>query len=205
MNLCEVIFLAGRLGLDDDGWPVAPLLDRLEHEASCLGWSAFPGGRPRHWDPRLIEIPSLANRWLKPLIRRLRIDGAFEHASLLHVLHEEMAELALFALAEACQLPYLQTVDDFAALTGVYGSAGAGSAASWSQAPIWPASWPVVWGFPAIGSACSRRGSSAPEPRPGFGWRIPVIGTAGPPEGSGFGCFLPRPARFSTPGTTPSS
>ena len=67
-------------------------------------------------DPRLIEIPSLSNRWLRSLtIRRLRIDGAFEHARLLHVLHEEMAETAL-ALADACQIPYLQTVDDFTIL-----------------------------------------------------------------------------------------
>ena len=112
----EVLFLSGRLGLDDDGWPVTSLLDRLERRGVLGRVICLSRGFSSGSDPRLIEIPSLSNRWLKSLtIRRLRIDGAFEHARLLHVLHEEMAETAL-ALADACQIPYLQTVDDFAIL-----------------------------------------------------------------------------------------
>ena len=38
----DVVILAGRLGLDDDGWPLGPLLDRLEERgiaprAGCTG------------------------------------------------------------------------------------------------------------------------------------------------------------------------
>jgi hypothetical protein len=112
----DVFLLGGRLGLDDDGWLLPPLLDRLEQRGVharviCVSRGCIPQS-----DTRIIEIPSLGSRWLKQLtIRRLRIDGAFENAGLLHVLHEEMTEVAL-ALVDACEIPYVQTVDDFSVL-----------------------------------------------------------------------------------------
>ena len=50
----EVVLLAGRLGLDDDGWPLAPLLDRLEQRGIlprvlCLSRGAGPGQIPGSW------------------------------------------------------------------------------------------------------------------------------------------------------------
>src|SRR3954447_14143909 len=112
----EVILIAGRLGLDDDGWPLAPLLDRLEQggiqpQVLCLsrGSSAGP-------DPRFLEVPSLGNRWLRPfVIRRLRGETGIVEPALLHALHDETSDMAL-ALADEWRLPYLQTVDDFGAV-----------------------------------------------------------------------------------------
>src|SRR3954447_17423706 len=112
----EVVLRAGRLGLDDDGWPLAPLLDRLEQRAIvprvlCLSRGASPGQ-----DPRFLEIPALANRWLRSFaIRRLRIEAGIVGPALLHALHDETADVAL-ALADHWNLPYLQTVDDFGAI-----------------------------------------------------------------------------------------
>ena len=107
--------LAGRLGLDDDGWPLAPLLDRLEQRGIlprvlCLS-------RPSRARTRgFWRFPSLGNRWLRSFaIRRLRLETGMVEPDLIHALHDEMAEVAL-ALADHWRLPYLQTVDDFGAI-----------------------------------------------------------------------------------------
>src|SRR4051812_10804299 len=79
----EVLLLAGRLGLDDDGWPLAPLLDRLEQRGIrprvlCLSRGASSGQ-----DPRFQEIPALGNRWLRSFVlRRLRLEAGIAEPGL---------------------------------------------------------------------------------------------------------------------------
>jgi glycosyltransferase involved in cell wall biosynthesis len=188
----EVVFLAGRLGVDDDGWPLIPLLDRLERRGVLSRVLCLARGLASGADPRLIEIPALSNRWLMPLtIRRLQIDGAMEHACLLHVLHEEIAGAAL-ALAEACQLPYLQTVDDFAVLDH-----GLRVSRRWFRGLVVTSPDLARDVSAGLGIPADRISVIAPGVQPGSeaprlaGWRIPVICTAGIPRaGSGFGCFL---------------
>lgn len=193
----EVFLLGGRLGLDDDGWPVTPLLDRLEQRGVaariiCLSRGCAGG------DTRIIEIPSLGSRWLKPLsLRRLRLDCAFEHAGLLHALHEEMVDVTL-ALADACQIPYVQTVDDFAALDG-----GLRLSRRWFRGLVVTSPDLARELSQSLEFPSERVNVLLPGLQPAIeaprlaGWRIPVIGTAGlPREGSGFGCFLAAARRF---------
>lgn len=188
----EVVFLAGRLGLDDDGWPLIPLLDRLERRRILSRVICLARGNAAGDDPRIIEFPSLSNRWLRGLtVRRLRLDGALDQARLVHVIHEEMADVGL-ALAEACQKPYLQTVDDFAALDH-----GLRFSKHWFRGLVVMSAalareLTASLGIPPELINVSAPGlEPVPEASPLAGWRVPVIGTAGAPrEGSGFGCFL---------------
>jgi len=66
-DLTEVVFLAGRLGLDDDGWQMTMLMDRLQRRGVlarviCLSRGSSPGS-----NPRVLEFPALGHRWLKKL------------------------------------------------------------------------------------------------------------------------------------------
>jgi glycosyltransferase involved in cell wall biosynthesis len=113
----EILFLAGRIGLDDDGWPLSPLLDRLEQRGVLGRVICTASNGAAGEDPRFLEIPTLQNRWLRPLwIRGFRFDSELERPHLLHVIHEEMAEAAI-ALADSWQIPYLLTIDDFDTLS----------------------------------------------------------------------------------------
>jgi glycosyltransferase involved in cell wall biosynthesis len=102
-----------------------------------------------------------------------------------------MAGVAV-GLAEACERPYVQTVDDFAAV-----ESGLRLSRSWCRGLV--ATGPDLARTLAerIGVPADWISVLAPGVLPGpeaprlAGWRIPVIGTAGlPREGSGFGCFL---------------
>ena len=113
----DLVLLAGRLGLDDDGWPLAPLVDRIEARGIAVRVLCSALGNALD-DPRVVAIPWLSRGWLKHLaVRRLRLDRGFKRPSVLHAVHEEMSAVAL-ALAEAWRVPYIQTIDDFAALDG---------------------------------------------------------------------------------------
>ncbi|MGA7495287.1 MAG: glycosyltransferase family 4 protein [Isosphaeraceae bacterium] len=191
-DLTEVVFLAGRLGLDDDGRPMTVLMDRLERRGVlarviCLSRGSSPGS-----DPRVLEFPALGHRWLKTLsIRRLHLEAGFEHPCVLHVLHEPMAAAAL-ALADSWRLPYVQTVDDFGIL-----ERGFKLSRRWFRGLI--ATSPelaheLVWalGFPAERISMIAPGvSPSPAAPRSTDRKIPVIGTAGPSrESSGFAAFL---------------
>ena len=65
-------------------------------------------------DPRVLEVPLLKNRFLRPFAaRRIWSDSRLHRPDLLHVLHDEMVDVAL-ALSETGQVPYVQTVAGFA-------------------------------------------------------------------------------------------
>jgi glycosyltransferase involved in cell wall biosynthesis len=188
----EVVLLAGRLGLDDDGWPLAPLLDRLEHRGVLPRVLCLSRGGSSGQDPRFLEFPTLGNRWLRAfVVRRLRLETGIEHPRLLHAVHDEMAEAAL-ALADDWQLPYLQTVDDFGVV-----QRGVRLSRRWFRGLV-ATSQDLAdelvggLGIPADRISVIAPGISLPPspPRP-CEWKVPVIGTAGPPvEASGFACFL---------------
>jgi glycosyltransferase involved in cell wall biosynthesis len=108
----EVLFVASRLDAED-GQALLNLLDRLTARGIlariiCL----YRGDVARH-DVRVLEIPGLANRWLRALwIRRLHAEADFPHRSVLHAVHEELEDVVL-ALAETWRRPYLLSIDDF--------------------------------------------------------------------------------------------
>ncbi len=110
----DVAILAGRLGLDDDGRPLGPLLDRLERRGIAprivLADPRGEGGA----DPRVTVVPALARPWLRPWAVRRLAGRASLRPAVLHALGPEVADVAL-ALAETWRVPYLQTVDDFRA------------------------------------------------------------------------------------------
>jgi len=191
-DLTEIVFLAGRLGLDDDGWPMTVLMDRLQQRGVlarviCLSRGNHPGS-----DHRLLEFPALGSRWRKTLsIRRLQLEAGFEHPCVLHVLHEAMAAVGL-ALADSLRLPYVQTVDDFGIL-----ERGLKLSRRWFRGLI--ATSPELahelvqeLGFPADRIALIAPGvSAAPSAPRAIDRKIPVIGTAGRSrENSGFAVFL---------------
>lgn len=94
-DLIEVLLLAGRLGLDDDGWPLSVLLDCLKQRGVLARVICLSRGSSAVSDSRILEFPTLGNRWLKTLtIRRLPVEAAIEHPCVLHVLHETMAAAA---------------------------------------------------------------------------------------------------------------
>ena len=187
----DVVILAGRLGLDDDGWPLGPLLDRLERRGIaprvvCTGRS------DDREDPRVFVAPALGRRWMKALaVRRLSRGRAVPRPAVLHALHEESAEAAL-ALAETWRIPYLQTVDDF-----LVAEDGLRVSRRWLHAFV--ASSEELrdvladdLGVPPGSIVVIPPGVQvAPLPgRPG-GAKVPVVGVAGPPLAeTGFATFL---------------
>lgn len=187
----DVLLLAGRLGLDDDGWPLGPLLDRLTTRGIAPRVLCASLGRVEA-EARIVAMPSLNHRWLKHLTaRRLPRDAEFKRPRVLHSVHQEMAETAL-SLAEAWGIPYIQTIDDFLIL-----DEGLRVSRRWLSALV------VSSGELAealVGTLAAPRdrvtvippGIAAEPPFPRDGaWRVPVIGAAGPPsDETGFSTFL---------------
>jgi glycosyltransferase involved in cell wall biosynthesis len=191
-DVLEVVLLAGRLGRDDDGWPLVPLIDRLRSRGILARVVCLDRGGSWAGDPRFVEFPALDNRWLRTfLLPRLRFEANFENPRLLHAVHVEMAEAAL-ALAELWRVPYVQTVDDFAAL-----ERGFRFSRRWFRRIIATSSDLAddivsALGFPADRVSVIPPGLSPPLASPvSAGWKVPVIGTAGPAvTSSGFAIFL---------------
>jgi glycosyltransferase involved in cell wall biosynthesis len=186
-----VVLLAGRLGLDDDGWPLAPLVDRIEARGVEVRviCSSRSNASP---DPRVVEVPWLARPWLRHLaIRRLRAESGINRPSILHALHEEMSHVAL-SLAEAWRIPYIQTVDDFAPLdeglriSRRWMRSVVASSAELAEALV------AELGLPVDQVVAIPPGISVEDgPPPSGEWKVPVIGVAGPPvEEAGFLPFL---------------
>jgi glycosyltransferase involved in cell wall biosynthesis len=186
-----VALLAGRLGLDDDGWPLAPLVDRIEARGGEVRviCSSRSNAEP---DPRVVEVPWLSRPWLRHLaVRRLRADSGIHRPSILHAVHEEMSHVAL-ALAEAWRIPYIQTIDDFSPLdeglriSRRWMRSVVASSAELAEALV------AELGLPGEQVAVIPPGISVEDgPAPPVAWEVPVIGVAGPPvEEAGFVPFL---------------
>jgi glycosyltransferase involved in cell wall biosynthesis len=188
----EVALLAGRLGLDDDGWPLSPLLDRLERRRITPRVFCLSRGAASGQDPRFLEFPGLANRWLRAItVRRLRDESGVVSPRLIHALHDETAEVVL-ALADHWRVPYVQTVDDFGVV-----ERGIRLSRHWCRGLVATSrelADELVAGlqFPADRVCVISPGISLPpSPQRTAAWKVPVVGTAGPPvESSGFACFL---------------
>jgi glycosyltransferase involved in cell wall biosynthesis len=188
----EVILLAGRLGLDDDGWPLTPLLDRLGRRGIAPRVICLSRGAASGLDPRFLEFPELANRWLRPIVtRRLRDESGVVSPRLIHALHDETAEVVL-ALADHWHVPYLQTIDDFGVV-----ERGVRICRRWFRGLVATSrelADELVAGLRFAAdrvSVISPGISLPPSPLRPAAWKVPVVGTAGPPvESSGFACFL---------------
>jgi len=187
----DVVILAGRLGLDDDGWPLGPLLDRLEARGIAPRVVCTSRADARE-DPRVLEFPALGRRWLKGLaVRRLFHNRAVSRPAVLHAVHEETAETAL-AMAETWRIPYIQTVDDF-----LVAEDGLRISRRWLYAFV--ASSEELrdvlvndLGVPADQTVVVPPGLLVhPSPPREAVWKVPVVGVAGPPlEETGFAAFL---------------
>ena len=189
----KVLILAGRLNWHDGGWPLAPLLDRLERRGCHVQVLCLSRGNDLLDDPRAVEMPTLGNRWLRTFaVRGLWSHGQLVRPDLLHVLHDEMGDVAL-ALSETASLPYVQTVSRF-------GTVGRGLRLSrrWCRRLV--ATSPDLaheligeLGVPADRLAVIRPGMTPnppTSPKAADG-KVPVIGTGGPlEEASGMMIFL---------------
>lgn len=187
----DVAILAGRPGLDDDGRPIATLLDRLERlgiapRVVLAGSRGEPGE-----DPRVASVPALARRWQRPLaVRRLGGRSA-PRPTVLHAMGADVAEAAL-ALAETWRVPYLQSVADFRAA-----EEGLRISRRWLRAFV--ASGYELrdlmvgeLGVPSDLVAVVPPGVAVdPLPAAPGGAATPVVGVAGPPLAeTGFASFL---------------
>jgi len=189
----KVLILAGRLKSDDGGWPLPSLLDRLERRGVHLQVLCLSRGRGLTADPRAVEFPMLKKRWLRTFaVRRIWSDGRLEHPDLLHVVHDEMVDLAL-ALSETAQLPYVQTVAGFGTV-----ERGLRLSRRWCRRLVATSPALVDELVGALGVPFARialippgilpQRDSFPEDKT---WKVPVIGTGGPLEGmSGLMIFL---------------
>jgi glycosyltransferase involved in cell wall biosynthesis len=113
----KVLILAGRLNRHEGGWPLGPLLDRLERRGCDVKIVCqSKGGVPADL-PRVIELRMLANRWLRSFaLRSYCSNSPLERPDLLHAVDDEMDNVAL-ALSETANLPYYQTVSRFETIT----------------------------------------------------------------------------------------
>ena len=135
----------------------------------------------------------LENRWLRTLtVRGLWSRGQLVRPDLLHVVHDEMGDVAL-ALSETASLPYVQTVSRF-------GTVGRGLKLSrrWCRRLVATSAelaheLTEHLGVPAGRIAIIRPGMApnfSTSPKTGAG-KVPVIGTGGPlEEDSGMLIFL---------------
>jgi glycosyltransferase involved in cell wall biosynthesis len=189
----KVLILAGRLRWDDGGWPVPDLLDRLERRGVRLQVLCLSRGRDLTADPRAVEFPGLKKRWLRAFAaRRIWSGGRLEHPHLLHVVHNELAGLAL-AMAETARLPYVQTVAGFDAV-----ERGLRLSRRWCRRLVAtsPDLVDALVGALGVPSASIALVPPGIVPRPDRShahktWKVPVIGTGGPLEDlSGLPIFL---------------
>jgi glycosyltransferase involved in cell wall biosynthesis len=109
----KVLILAGRLNRHDGGWPIGPLLDRLERRGCDVQIVCLSNGGGLADLPRVIELRVLGNRWLRSFaLRSFWSNSPLERPDLVHAVDDEMGDVAL-ALAETAGLPYYQTVSRF--------------------------------------------------------------------------------------------
>jgi hypothetical protein len=103
--MLKILLVAGPVHRDRGGWPLAPLLNRLEKRGLRLQVLCPGKGRDLMGDPRVVESPGLTNRWLRSFVaRRLWSEGVLERPDLVHVVHDGMEEVAL-SLCDSARLP----------------------------------------------------------------------------------------------------
>jgi glycosyltransferase involved in cell wall biosynthesis len=109
----KVLILAGQLRWHDRGWPLSPLLDRLQRRGCHVQVLCLSKGSELVNDPRALELPKLENRWLRNFVfRGLWSYDQLIRPDLIHSVHDEMSDIAL-DLSETARLPYVQTVSRF--------------------------------------------------------------------------------------------
>jgi glycosyltransferase involved in cell wall biosynthesis len=112
-GVLKILLLAGPLNGDASGWPLTPLLNRLEKRGLQSQALRLVKSRESQCDPRVVDSPALANRWLRSLIaRRMWSDGVLDRPDLVHVVHDGLDDVAL-SLCESAGLPYIQNVSSF--------------------------------------------------------------------------------------------
>jgi glycosyltransferase involved in cell wall biosynthesis len=135
-------------------------------------------------DPRALDVPLFWTGLLRAFAaRRIWAEPRFERPDLLHVLDDELVDVAL-GVSEIGQLPYVQTVADFATI-----ERGLRLSRQWCRRVIATSPDLAVeladgLRIPAEGIAFIPHGFPAqpgPMPKPAA-WTIPVIGAAGPRE-----------------------
>jgi glycosyltransferase involved in cell wall biosynthesis len=189
----RVLILAGRLGLDDDGWSLLPLIERLELRGVSVQVLCLDRNQEPETLGRIIEKPTLRHPWLRWLsLRRLPGDAALHRPDLIHVVHDEMMEVAL-SLSEQWQVPYVASIDDYGVV-----DRGLRISGRWCRA--------LIATSPELAQTLQNELKVPPglietilpgilvQELPGHGLesdRIPVIGSAGPSvESSGFQIFF---------------
>ena len=111
--LRSVLLVADRLGVHDDGWSVAPFLDRLEGQGLDAQMLCIEAAGDAATDRRVVGCPGLGIRWRLPLaVRNLRFGERLNRPALLHALHGRLGEATL-AIAEHWGIPYVLTLDEF--------------------------------------------------------------------------------------------
>jgi glycosyltransferase involved in cell wall biosynthesis len=177
----KLLFLDGR-PRDDVLWPLPPLLDRLERHGFEIQVLCISKKEDLASDPRALEVPLLWTGFLRAFAaRRIWAEPRLERPDLLHVLDDELVDVAL-GLSEIGQVPYVQTVADFATI-----ERGLKLSRQWCRRVIATSADLAVelahgLHMPPEGIALIPHGFPAqPEPIPKpAAWTIPVIGAAGP-------------------------
>ena len=109
----NVLLLAERLGVHDDGWSIGPFLDRLESLGVDAQVVCIEAAGDAATDPRVVERSGLAHRWRLPFaVRGLRFGERLNRPDLLHVMQSRVGDAGL-SIAEHWRVPYVQTVDEF--------------------------------------------------------------------------------------------
>jgi glycosyltransferase involved in cell wall biosynthesis len=189
----RILIMAGRLSRYDARWPLAPWLDRLERRGCAIQVLCLARENVLVDDPRCFEISLLGNRWIRGWVSRsLWSREHLVRPDLVHVIHDEMSEVAL-VLSESSGLPYIQTVADFRTL-----GRGLRLSRRWCRQVV--AIRPELadglvseLGVPDSVVAVIAPGIALPEEpcRDPAAGRVPVIGTGGPLDDlSGMTVFL---------------
>jgi glycosyltransferase involved in cell wall biosynthesis len=180
----RLLILDGRARGDDNSWPLPPLLDRLERRGFQIQVLCSSKGEDLTDDGRALEVPLLKKRLLRPFAARwIWSDSRLERPDLLHVLHDQMVDVAL-SLSETGQIPYVQTVAGFVTL-----ERGLRLSRRWCRrliacGPDLANELTYSIGVPPEGIALIPHGVVAhrePSRKP-TGRSIPVIGAGGPRE-----------------------
>ena len=189
----KVLILAGRLNRHDGGWPLGPLLDRLERRDCIVQVVCLSAGGVRSDRPGVIELRMLGKPWLRSIaLRGFWSNSPLERPDLLHAVDDEMSDVVL-ALAETAGLPYYQTTSRFETITR-----GIRLSRRWCRGLIATnldlgQALTDELGVPADRIAVISPGfppQSQPFAGTGAG-KVPVIGTGGPlEEASGTMIFL---------------
>jgi glycosyltransferase involved in cell wall biosynthesis len=189
----SVLLVADRLGVHDDGWSVAPFLDRLEELGLDVQVLCLEAAGDAAADARVVCSPGLGTRWRLPLtVRNLRFGERLNRPDLLHALRGRLGDAAL-AIAEHWAIPYVLTVDEFLPPDGRLRASRRWCRRLIATSRELADELRNQLRVPAERVAEVNPGLDTPEAATGrpSDRRVAVIGTAGPlAAGSGFPTFL---------------